>query len=365
MAEDPVCGMEVDENQTKHSIQHRGKMYYFCASRCKDSFEKNPEKYLKVLKMEHGEERKVAIVGTGQVGSTFAFALMISGLATSIVLIDQARALAEGHVMDLNHGLSFVQPSNIYVGDYPDCKDASMVVVTAGASQKPGETRLDLVRRNTDIFKKIIPQIVEYNPRMLVIVSNPVDVLTYVALKLSQYPMNRVIGSGTVLDTARFRSLLSRHCQVDPRNVHAYIIGEHGDSEVPVWSQVSIGAVAFREYCPVCQRDCPQDERDEIFNQVKNAAYEIIKRKGATNFAIGLSLVRIAESILRDENSILTVSTLLDSYYDISDVCLSIPVILNRNGVSKTLKIVLDKSEITSLQASAKVLKDVIKSLGV
>jgi L-lactate dehydrogenase len=365
MAKDPVCGMEVDENQTKYSAQHMGKTYYFCASRCKEAFEMNPDKYLRLLKLEHGDERKVAIVGTGQVGSTFAFALMISGLASSIVLIDQAHALAEGHVMDLNHGLSFVQPSNIYVGDYSDCKDASMVVVTAGAGQKPGESRLDLVRRNTDIFKKVIPQIVEHNPRMLVIVSNPVDVLTYVALKLSEYPMNRVIGSGTVLDTARFRSLLSRHCQVDPRNVHAYIIGEHGDSEVPVWSQVSIGAVAFREYCPVCRRDCPQDERDEIFNEVRNAAYEIIKRKGATNFAIGLSLVRIAESILRDENSILTVSTLLDTYYDISDVCLSIPVIVNRNGVSRILKVALDKSEIVSLQASAKVLKDVIKRLGV
>jgi L-lactate dehydrogenase len=365
MVKDPVCGMEVDENQAKHKVRHVDKTYYFCALTCKESFEKDPGAYLNISKGDDLEARKVVIVGTGQVGSTFAFALMISGLATSIVLIDQARALAEGHVMDLNHGLSFVQPSNVYVGDYPDCRDASMVVVTAGASQKPGETRLDLVRRNTDIFKKIIPQIVEHNPSMLVIVSNPVDILTYVALKLSQYPMNRVIGSGTVLDTARFRSLLSRHCQVDPRNVHAYIIGEHGDSEVPVWSQVNIGAVALREYCPVCQRDCPRDERDEIFNQVKNAAYEIIKKKGATNFAIGLSLVRIAESILRDENSILTVSTFLDSYYDISDVCLSIPVILNRNGVSKILKIVLDESEIAGLQASANVLKDVIRSLGV
>jgi L-lactate dehydrogenase len=365
MAEDPVCGMEVDENQTRHSVQYTGKTYYFCASECKDLFEKNPEKYSNALKKEYGDKRKVAIVGTGQVGSTFAFALMISGLATSIVLIDQARALAEGHVMDLNHGFSFVQPSNVYVGDYPDCRDASMVVVTAGATQKPGETRLDLVRRNTDIFKKIIPQIIVHNPTMVVIVSNPVDILTYVALKLSQYPMNRVIGSGTVLDTARFRFVLSKHCQVDPRNVHAYVIGEHGDSEVPVWSQVNIGSVPFRQYCPVCGRDCPPEERDQIFSRVRAAAYEIIERKGATNFAIALSLVRIAESILRDENSILTVSTLLDDYYDISDVCLSIPVVLNRNGVSKILKIVLDKSEIASLQTSAKVLKEVIKDLDV
>jgi L-lactate dehydrogenase len=251
------------------------------------------------------------------------------------------------------------------VGDYSDCKDANIVVVTAGANQKPGETRLDLVRKNTYSFKNIIPEIVGYNPRMLLIVSNPVDVLTYVALKLSEYPVNRVIGSGTALDTARFRYLLSRHCEVDPRNVHAHIIGEHGDSEVPVWSLANIGGVSFCQYCPVCRRKCPESEREKIFNQVKNAAYEIIKRKGATYFAIGLALVRIVGSILRDENSVLTVSTLVDSYYDISDVCLSIPVILNRNGVSKTLKISLDESELKKLQASAAVLKDVIKTLDI
>lgn len=177
--------------------------------------------------------------------------------------------------------------------------------------------------------------------------------------------MNRVIGSGTALDTARFRYLLSRHCEVDPRNVHAYIIGEHGDSEVPVWSQANIAGVSFREYCSVCEKQCPRDEREEIFEQVKNAAYEIIKKKGATYFAIALALVRIVESILRDENSVLTVSTLLDNYYGISDVCLSTPVILNRNGVSKVLKIALDELEIKKLQASAAVLKDVIKGLDI
>lgn len=333
--------------------------------RCKASFEEDPEKYLKALQADFVEERKVAIVGAGQVGSTFAFALMISGLATSIVLIDQATDRAEGHMMDLNHGLSFVQPSSIHVGDYSDCKDASIVVVTAGASQKPDETRLDLVRRNTDIFKDIIPQVAKYNPRILLIVSNPVDVLTYVALKVSGYPMNRVIGSGTALDTARFRYLLSRRFEVDPRNVHAYIIGEHGDSEVPVWSQVNIGGVSFGEYSRVCQKDCPQDEREDIFNQVKNAAYEIIKKKGATSFAIGLALVRIVGSILRNENSVLTVSTLVDSYYGVSDVCLSVPVILSQHGVSKVLTIGLDPSEINKLQASANVLKNVIKGLDI
>jgi L-lactate dehydrogenase len=311
------------------------------------------------------EERKVVIVGAGQVGATFAFALMTSGLAGSIVLIDQAAERAEGHVMDLNHGLSFVQPSEIYVGDYSDCKDASIVVVTAGASQKPGETRLDLVRRNTEIFKVIIPQIAEHNPRILLIVSNPVDVLTYVTLKVSGYPMNRVIGSGTVLDTARFRYLLSKHFEVDPRNIHAYIIGEHGDSEVPVWSKVNIGGVSFGEYSRVCQNHCLQDEREGIFNQVKNAAYEIIKKKGATSFAIGLALVRIVGSILRNENSVLTISTFVDSYYDISDVCLSVPVILSKNGVCKILKIGLEASEMSKLHASADVLKNIIKGLDI
>jgi L-lactate dehydrogenase len=365
MAKDPVCGMQVNEHQAKHQMQYRDKTYYFCAQRCKASFEQDPEKYTKAIEEGIACKPKVVIVGTGQVGSTFAFALMTSGLATGIVLIDQNSEQAEGHVMDLNHGLCFVQPSRIYVGDYSDCEDADVVVVTAGARQKPGETRLDLVRKNTDIFKAIIPEIIRYNPGTLLIVSNPVDILTYVALKVSDYPMNRVIGSGTALDTARFRYLLSRHCEVDPRNVHAYIIGEHGDSEVPVWSQASIGAMLFREYCPVCDRQCPQDEREEIFNQVKTAAYEIIEKKGATCFAIALALVRIVGSILRDENSVLTVSTLLDGYYNIDDVCLSIPVILNRNGVSKALKIALDDSEIKKLQASAGVLKEVIKTLDI
>lgn len=365
MAKDPVCGMEVDEDRAKHRYQYKGKLFYFCTERCKESFEQEPEKYLKALDEEMTDRRKVAIVGTGQVGATFAFALMVSGLATSIVLIDRRPEMAEGHAMDLNHGLSFVPPARIYASDYSECKDASIVVITAGAAQKPGETRLDLVQKNTDIFKAIIPEIVKYNPRILLIVTNPVDILTYVALKLSGYPMNRVMGSGTTLDTARFRYLLSEHCQVDPRNVHASIIGEHGDSEVAVWSQVNVAGVPLKDYCPVCKRNCPIEEREEIFNQVRSAAYEIISRKGYTNFAIALALVKIVESILRDENSVLPVSTLVDNYYDITDLCLSIPVILNRNGISRVIKIALDESEITKLQASATVLKEVIEALDI
>lgn len=324
---------------------------------------KNPEKYVTALKEPFRDTRKVVVVGAGQVGTTFAFTMMESGLANEIVLIDAASERAKGHAMDLNHGQLFVPPVKVSAGDYSDCQDASIVVVTAGAAQKQGETRLDLVQKNTELFQEIIPQIVRYDPRILLIVSNPVDILTYVALKVSEYPMNRVIGSGTVLDTARFRSLLSSHCEVDARNVHAYIIGEHGDSEVPVWSQANIAGISFDQYCPTCRKQCSPEDKEGIFKKVKHAAYEIIQRKGATNFAVSLALLRIVGSILRDEHSVLTVSTLLDNYYGISDVCLSIPTILNRNGVSRILKIGLNDAEIEKLQDSAHVLKDVLTRL--
>jgi L-lactate dehydrogenase len=265
--------------------------------------------------------------------------------------------------MDLNHGLPFVQPATIFAGDYSDCKGADIVILTAGAAHKQGKTRLDLVNRNTDIFKDVIPKISVHEPGILLIVSNPVDILTYVALKVSGYPMNRVIGSGTTLDTARFKFLLSRHCRVDPHNVHAYVIGEHGDSELPVWSQANIAGLSLQEDCRACERSCSSEQRDEIFGQVKNAAYEIVSQKGYTNFAIALAVVRIVTSILRDENSVLTVSSLVDDYYDITDVCLSIPAILNRNGIARHIKIDLDEAEIYQLQASAKALKGIIGQL--
>lgn len=285
--------MEIDEGQARHRTLHRRENNFFCSEDCKVKFESNPEKYSDTVGHEVSKTRKVVVIGAGQVGATICFALTMSGLASTIVLVDLDSSLAEGHAMDLNHGLSFVQPARIFAGNYSDCKGADIVVVTAGAAQKPGETRLDLVRKNTEIFKDIIPKITAHEPKTLLIVSNPVDILTYVTLKVSNYPMNRVIGSGTTLDTARFRYLLSRHCQVAPRNVHAYIIGEHGDSEVPVWSQANIAGLALKNHCPVCERNCSSKERDEIFDQVKNAAYEIINRKGYTNFAIALAVVRI------------------------------------------------------------------------
>lgn len=363
MKKDPVCGMELSEEQIQYESEYQGKTYAFCSAHCKESFDRNPRKYLQPNMEAFQEIRKVAIVGTGEVGATFAFTLMQSGLADKIALIDIKAELAEGHAMDLNHGLLYVPPVKVYAGDYSECEDASIVVITAGASQKPGETRLDLVQKNTAIFQEMIPQIVQYNPKILLIVSNPVDVLTYIALKISGYPMNRVIGSGTVLDSARFRSLLSNHCEVDARNVHAYIIGEHGDSEVAVWSQANIAGISFDRYCPTCGKHCSQMDKEQIVQNVKNAAYQIIQRKGATNFAVSLALLRIVGSILRDEQSVLTVSALIDNYYDISDVCLSVPAIVNRNGLSKILPIRLNEQERQQLQSSAEVLKKTIQQL--
>jgi L-lactate dehydrogenase len=311
------------------------------------------------------QRSKVAIIGTGSVGSTFAFSLMISGVAREIVLIDRDERRARGECMDLNHGASFVSPVKITSCGYEGCKDADIVVISAGAKQKPGQTRIDLVQANVEIFKEIIPEIVRYaEDAILLVVANPMDILTYVTLKISGFPPNRVMGSGTVLDSSRFRYLISEHCHLDPRNIHAYIIGEHGDSELPVWSHANIAGMLLAEYCPVCNEHCDyKKELGEIFEEVKNAAYKIIEAKGATYYAIGLALVRIVESILRDENSVLSVSTLINDYYQINDVCLSIPSIVNRNGVKKFLRIELSGLEQQQLRHSAETLKDIIKTI--
>ena len=309
---------------------------------------------------------KVAVVGVGSVGASFAYSLVIHGLVSEISLIDVNAEKARGEAMDLEHGMPFVQPARINAGDYRECKDADIVVITAGAAQKPGESRLDLVKKNTTIFKQIIPKITEHNDQcVLLVATNPVDIMTYVSLKLSGFPPNRVIGSGTILDTARLRSLLGEHFKIDPRNVHAYIIGEHGDSEVPVWSSASIAGVEIKKYCPICGMKYEQQYLDKIFEQVKNAAYQIIDLKGATYYAIGLGLTRIVESIIRDENAILTVSSLLHDYYGVSDLCLSVPSIVNKNGVSQTIKLPLEEAEIKMFQKSADIMEKVIHSLNI
>lgn len=307
---------------------------------------------------------KVAVVGTGFVGSTFAYALMMSGLASEIVLIDADNKRAEGEAMDLNHGSSFVAPVRIWAGDYTDCKDADIVAISAGAAQKPDEKRLELVHRNFEVFRNVVPMIAAHNKNcILLIATNPVDIMTYAAWKLSGFPPNRVIGSGTILDTSRLRFVLGEHLNIDPRNVHAYIIGEHGDSEVPVWSLANVAGTPLQQFCLESQVTCDRTLLDNLFNRVKNAAYEIIERKGRTYYAIGLGLTRIAESILRNENAILTVSSLLHDYYGLSGICLSVPSIVNREGVKTTLKVPLNTNELESFHKSASVLREIASSL--
>ncbi len=307
---------------------------------------------------------KIAVIGTGFVGSSFAYSLMIHGTVSEIVLIDVDKKRAEGEAMDLNHGVSFVRPVRVWAGDYQDCQDADIVVITAGLAQKPGESRLDLVTNNVEIFRQIIPKITEYSKTsILLVATNPVDLMTYAALKLSSFPSNRVIGSGTILDTSRLRYVLGKRLKVDPRNVHAYVIGEHGDSEVPAWSLASVAGTRLRDYNAVCGQELDYLYLNKIFEQVKNAAYKIIELKGRTYYAIGLGLTRIVESIIRDENAILTVSSLLRDYYGVDDICFSVPTIMNRNGVREVLKLPLTEEEVAKLQNSASTLKNILKSL--
>lgn len=308
---------------------------------------------------------KIAIVGVGNVGATFAYALLGSGLASQIVLIDANEKRAEGEAMDLNHAVPLTHSTKIWAGDYSDCAGAVITVITAGTAQRPGETRLDLVQRNFAIMKGIIPQVVRANPDgILLIASNPLDVLSYAAMKLSGFPARRVIGSGTILDTARFRYLLSQHAGVDPRSVHAYIIGEHGDSEVPVWSAANIAGMSLTEYCRMNCESFEPSVYDDIFTQTRDAAYHIIERKGATFYGIGMGLVRICEAILRGQNTVLSVSTFIHDYYGIDDVYLSLPCVIGREGVQKFMRLPLNEKEIEGLQKSAKILKETLHMLG-
>jgi L-lactate dehydrogenase len=312
---------------------------------------------------------KVSIIGCGNVGMRYAYSMIIGGAAREIVLIDYNKNRAEGEAMDLSHGAPYVSPVKIYAGDYRDAADSDLVVVTAGRAQKPGETRIDLVKGNIEILKTIIPQIVLHCPKAVILIaSNPVDVLSYVAYKISGKPANEILGSGTVLDTARFRYLLAVHCNVDARSVHAGICGEHGDSEFAVWSKAMIGGVSIKDFCAVCgKEDCgddPSEKLNEIFNEVKNSAYKIIEKKGETSYGIGLSLARISKSILKDQNSILNVSSLLDDYYGISGIYLSVPAIVNKTGVRQTLKIDFNDEELKTFENSANKMKEIIKAVG-
>jgi L-lactate dehydrogenase len=316
----------------------------------------------KVISMQ---SRKVVVVGAGAVGATYCYALTQSGLADEIVLTDKNEDLMKGQVLDLAHGQTFFPTVGIRSGTIADCADAQVVVITAGAAQKPGETRLELIKKNAAITGSISEEVAKTGCKgVMVIVSNPVDVLTYVALKRSGWEKGRVIGSGTVLDSSRFRHLLSKHCGVDVHNVHAYILGEHGDSEFAAWSMTNIAGINIDEYCPVCN-NCTdwKNKRRLIEQQVRDSAYHIINYKGSTQFAVGLALVRITGAILRSQNSILSVSTLLESDFGINDVCLSVPCMVSDGGVVRIIESPLSPAELTSLSHSAQVLRKAIDSL--
>jgi len=309
--------------------------------------------------------RKVSIIGAGFVGATTAFALMNSSVATEICLFDINMDKAMGEVMDLVHGTSFVKPVNIYAGNIEETKDSDIVIITAGAAQKEGETRLDLIAKNYNIFKGFIPQIAEASPNaILLVVSNPCDVLAYITYKLSGFPSERVIASGTVLDTSRLKYVMGKYFNVNNNNVHAYVLGEHGDSEVVSWSTASIAGESFDEYAKKFNLEWDNDVKAVIESDVKNAAYEIISKKNATYFAVALAVNRIVEAILRDENTILTVSCLMQGEYGIDDVYLAVPTILNSTGAVRIVNpIINDEEELKKLQESANVLKGYIQKV--
>lgn len=305
---------------------------------------------------------KISIIGSGFVGSTSAFAIIDAGLASDIVLVDINREKAEAEAMDLSHGAAFVKTVNVSAGTIEDTHDSDLIIITAGIGPKPGESRLDILNKNIPVFKDIVPRLSQYSPNsILLVVSNPVDILTYITYKYSGFPSNRVIGSGTVLDTSRFKSILSKQFDIDARNIHAYIIGEHGDSEIATWSLTKIAGMSVDEYCQTASKDCGDQFKEDIHYEVKHAAYEIINRKGYTNYAVALAVRRISEALLDDEQSILTVSGLLNGECGISDVYMAMPCIVGRDGIRKILPIPLSEKELSQLNDSAKLLKDIIR----
>ncbi|MBO4610162.1 MAG: L-lactate dehydrogenase [Lachnospiraceae bacterium] len=307
------------------------------------------------------DARKVALIGCGFVGSASAFALMQSGLFSEMVLIDANTAKAEGEALDIAHGLSYAKPMQIYAGTYEDIADAAIIVISAGANQKPGETRLDLVKKNIAIFRSIMGELNRVKVEgILLIVANPVDILTAAAVKLSGLPENRVFGSGTVLDTARFKYLLGEHLKVDSRNVHAFILGEHGDSEIAVWSSANISGIPVHDFCELKGHYDHETAMKEIADNVKNAAYEIIEKKQATYYGIAMSVRRICEAVIRDEKSILPVSRMLHGEYGIDGVALSLPAIVGAGGVEIPVPAELNDDELSALKKSGETLKAIL-----
>ncbi|HXE51808.1 MAG TPA: L-lactate dehydrogenase [Tepidisphaeraceae bacterium] len=309
---------------------------------------------------------KLAIIGAGSVGATIAYACLNRGVARHLVLYDINRLKVESEVLDLNHGLQFVPTATLEGSDdLAICVDADVIVMTAGAKQKPGQTRLDLAQANTAICRKLVPELLRLAPQaILLLVTNPVDLITYVTQKISGLSPHRVLGSGTVLDSSRFRYLIAQRCRVAVQNVHAYIAGEHGDSEVPLWSSAAIANVPLHQWAVPGHGKLTVRDRTEIFQNVNQAAYRIIEGKGATNYAIGLATARILEAILHDENRVLPVSSLMSDYRGISDVCLSVPCIVNRTGVETTIPVPMNDAEEAGLRNSADVIRAAAQSLG-
>ena len=307
--------------------------------------------------------QKAAVIGCGFVGASTAFSLVQKGLFSELVLIDANKEKAEGEAMDLSHGRPFVHSMKIYAGDYDDISDCALIIITAGANQKPGETRLDLVHKNVAIFKSIIPEITKRNfEGNLLIVANPVDILTYAALKISGYPKERVFGSGTVLDSARFRYLLSEHLDVDSRSVHAFIIGEHGDSELAVWSSANVAGIDIHDFCELRGHYEHDAAMERIYKEVRDSAYEIIERKGATYYGVAMAVGRIAESIIRDENSVLPVGAPLNGEYGLKDIYIGTPAVVNASGIERVIEVPLNDREKKAMADSAAALAEVAKN---
>lgn len=310
--------------------------------------------------------QKIAIIGLGMVGSSIAFSLMQEGIFSEIVLIDKDRKKAKGEAMDLSHGIPFCENISIYDGDYNDINDCFMVIITAGANQEKGESRLDLIDKNLNIFKSIIPNIKNSAfEGIILVVSNPVDILTYVTLKLSGYDKRRVIGSGTVLDSARFQYMLGKHLNVDSKSVHAFIVGEHGDSELALWSSADIGGMNINKFCELRGEFNHEESMNKILSKVKNSAYEIIESKGATYYGIAMAVKRICTSIVKNEHSILPVSIYIDGEYGLKDICLSLPSIVGLQGIDRVLEIPLNDIEKENLISSYMELKNIIKNLNI
>lgn len=314
--------------------------------------------------MANVDKQKCAIIGCGQVGASVAFTLVQSGLFSELVLIDINRQKAEGEAMDLMHGVPFASPVTVYAADYDALVGCGVIILAAGANQKPDETRLDLVHKNTAIFHEMIPQITFYNQdAVLLVVTNPVDVLTYVTLQESGFPESRVIGTGTVLDTARLKQLVGDHLGVDSRSVHAFIIGEHGDSELAVWSSANISGVDLDDFCALSGKSETQETLHRLYEEVRDSAYEVIKRKGATYYGIAMAVLRIVRAIIRDEHSVLPVSCYVQGHYGIDDLCVGVPAIIGERGIECVLDIPLSGKEQRLLQNSAAQLRQVLDDL--